>query len=133
MKERKIAMILFYDKGGKIILQDRRKRSKWGEEFGFFGGKVEDGENVEEALKREIKEELDFDLEKFELFDHFKQNLVDINILADRYIFLSEMPDLDKVHCKEGEIFITSFEEAFKLNLVPGDKEILERIYEKLK
>ena len=49
MAGRKVALIVFYDKENKILLQDRRKISKRGEEWGFFGGGIEEGETPKQA------------------------------------------------------------------------------------
>ena len=64
MIKRNVSIILFYDDYGNILLQDRKDIRKHNEEYGFFGGKIEENETPEEALKREIKEELGIDLEK---------------------------------------------------------------------
>lgn len=62
---RTVALIVFYTKEGKILLQERKARSKAGEEWGFFGGGVEKGETFEQALVREAKEELGIELKHF--------------------------------------------------------------------
>jgi len=53
---------VLYKSNGKILFQDRRDMSKDGEEYGFFGGWVDERENFEEACVRETKEELNIDL-----------------------------------------------------------------------
>ena len=55
MIKRKVSVILFHDKEGNILLQDRRSTSKHGEEFGFFGGKIEEGEKVGWQKKKLVK------------------------------------------------------------------------------
>lgn len=51
-------------KDGKVLLM---RRIKNGEEYYVFpGGSVEEGENLEEALEREIKEELSLDIKNYE-------------------------------------------------------------------
>jgi mutator protein MutT len=52
-----VALIFFY-KDDKILVQDRRNMSKFGEEWGFFGGRIEAGETPEQSVVRETKEEL---------------------------------------------------------------------------
>ncbi len=58
MKIRDVALIIFYDKEKRILLQNRKGISKVGEEWGFFGGHIEKEETPEKALTREVKEEL---------------------------------------------------------------------------
>lgn len=62
MKKRRVALIVPYTSDGRILLQDRRDISKIGEEWGFFGGGIESGETPEQALLREVKEELSVEL-----------------------------------------------------------------------
>ncbi len=74
MNKRKVAILLLYDKN-KIIMQDRKEISKWGEEYAFFGGAIEKNETPQQALKREIKEELNLnvdELKNLEFFKHYK-------------------------------------------------------------
>jgi len=66
MNTKNIAIVIFYDEEGNIILQERVSHSKVGEKYGFFGGGIEEGETTEGALKRELKEELGFVPENLE-------------------------------------------------------------------
>ena len=56
-----VAGIIYKD--GKILIAKRNLHKDQGGKWEFPGGKVEKGETNEEALKREIKEELDADIE----------------------------------------------------------------------
>ena len=55
---RRVSTIFFYDKEVRILFQDRRDISKFGEEWGFFGGSIEGEETPRQAVIREIREEL---------------------------------------------------------------------------
>ncbi len=66
MRKYKIATILFYTDEKEVLIQDRRSISKYGEEWGFFGGKIKKGETPRQAIVREVKEELAHDLSDFE-------------------------------------------------------------------
>ena len=40
-QKRNVAVVIFYDGDGKILLQDRKSISSSGEEWGLFGGGIE--------------------------------------------------------------------------------------------
>lgn len=69
--KRKVSLLIPYQtRRGKVFvfLQKRAKDAKrLPDYFGFFGGGIENNESSEEALKREILEELDFVPEKYRL------------------------------------------------------------------
>ena len=48
----------------RILLQQRALNGSFPRNWGFFGGKVEDKENIAQTLLREITEELDISVEK---------------------------------------------------------------------
>ena len=57
---REISVAVFIDKDKNVLLQNRTNHSKAGEKYGFFGGGIEPNETSEEALIRELKEELNY-------------------------------------------------------------------------
>jgi 8-oxo-dGTP diphosphatase len=54
---------------GKLLVTQRKKDSSYGLLWEFPGGKVEEGEDPRGALRREIREELDIEVEVGGLFD----------------------------------------------------------------
>lgn len=57
------ACVIIGDGKGNILLQQRHDDGKWG----HHGGAIEVDENTIDAVKREVKEELNLELEKLEL------------------------------------------------------------------
>ena len=47
----------------RVLLQQRTMNGTYPRNWGFFGGKVEDNENVSQALLRELVEEIDISIE----------------------------------------------------------------------
>jgi 8-oxo-dGTP diphosphatase len=64
---KKIAQVLLFDRHGRLLiyLRDDRPDIPFPNHWDFFGGHVEEGEKPEEALVREVKEELGFDLQQW--------------------------------------------------------------------
>ncbi|MCD6576125.1 MAG: NUDIX domain-containing protein [Nanoarchaeota archaeon] len=135
MSIRRVALAIFYTKDKKILLQNRENMSKFGEKWGFFGGRIEEGETPEEALKREIKEELTYDLRDFRFIGKAFAEVIP-NHFVEAYIFLSPLDDKQKYfEQKEGSgMKLFTIEEAENLKMMPGiDKEILKVIKANLK
>ena len=60
-----VAAVIFDDRGR--IFATQRGYGEWKDWWEFPGGKIEAGESREQALKREIREELDAEIEVGEL------------------------------------------------------------------
>jgi mutator protein MutT len=91
MVNRKIAVVLFFDKDLNILVQDRTSHSKVGEKYGFFGGGIEDGETPEQALNRELTEELGFVPEKIIYWGEYSFDFQAQNFTGE--LFLSPITD----------------------------------------
>jgi len=126
--EKSVSIAVFYDEDGKILLQDRRKISKHGEQFGFFGGHMEKGEAPEEALRREIKEELTYELDNFSFFKKYgPRQYKESEYFITNFVFLVKLPDLSEFKQNEGEgMQLFSIKDAKKLKLVSSDYFILD-------
>ncbi|MBG0858895.1 MAG: NUDIX domain-containing protein [Bacteroidales bacterium] len=67
------AIILENDKGEFLFyLRDNKPGIPFPRHWDLFGGHVEDGEAPEEALIRELKEELNYDLKDFKFFRKYE-------------------------------------------------------------
>ena len=78
-----VAAVIKDDNGKILITQWNLKKSQWGL-WEFPGGKIEQGETREEAIIREIKEELTIDIKVDSYFDEkvFNYPEKDINLIA---------------------------------------------------
>jgi len=140
MKTRNVVIIIFYDDKKRILLQDRRTISKLGEEWGFFGREIKQGETPEQAVVRETKEELSFDLNEYKYIGEYSYKIKDslkkrfVNFDFDVVLckaFISALKDnLSKFKLKEGKrMQLFSLDEAEKLKMVSkGDIEMVKRL-----
>lgn len=71
MKTVRVAAAIIFDsvKEKKKIYATAKGYGEFQGQWEFPGGKLEEGETSRQALKREIKEELDTEIEIFDLFD----------------------------------------------------------------
>lgn len=131
MRIRKVALIVFYDAKKRILLQDRKGISKRGAKWGYFGGGIEDGESPEEAVIRETKEELNFDLKDHKFIGIFK-NKVDEDLIVERYVFISPLKDkLSKFKQIEGEgMQLFTLDRAKIAKKVAGDDLVIKKLEE---
>ena len=101
MKLRHVAILLPYNENFEVLFQNRVNLKKTTGDYGFFGGHLEEGENVEEALAREIMEEWNFDISNLEDLEFFKEYVFEFpeqdkkRVLS---VFLCKMPDINKLN-----------------------------------
>ncbi|MBP3256105.1 MAG: 8-oxo-dGTP diphosphatase MutT [Clostridia bacterium] len=113
---------------GKILIAQRNLKKSQGGLWEFPGGKIEPNETKEEAIIREIKEEMDIDIEAKKFIDQkvFNYPDKDINLIA--------------IECKQikGDIKLNEHEdikwvnknELRNFNFAPADKFIINTILE---
>jgi len=125
---KKIVSIILFNEGNKILVQNRKSWDKYGYHYGFFGGKIEKGENPEQTLKREIKEELNINLKNIKFVKHAKKKIPGKKLEIEYYLHTASLPDMNKIECNEGEPFLTNFKTALTLKFNPVDLEILNEL-----
>jgi 8-oxo-dGTP pyrophosphatase MutT (NUDIX family) len=124
--------------GDKFLLQHRtddalRDPGRWG----FFGGHIDDEEVPPDAektplaaIKREIKEELDYDLTDPELVFVYRNDEVEINVFTEQY---DPAKKLTLLEGKDMRWF--TFEQAQILDMVGVDRQMfvnqLREVWEK--
>jgi len=138
MKLRRVALIVPCNNEFEIILQRRKGfiDKPTDKDYGFFGGGLEEGETVEEALKREVMEELTLDIKiikSLKFFKTYNYKIKEKGLAVELNVFLCYMKDVENMNVKEGKPITLKIEEATDSNISEMDKKVLKDIYDYIK
>jgi 8-oxo-dGTP diphosphatase len=127
MAVRDVSVFILYTSSGHIFLQHRtddafRLPGYWA----FFGGGIEEGENPTEALKREIREELSYEVQnpKFLLAQKVRDGEDD----NTKYVFVEQYQD-QPLQLGEGQAmgwFLP--DQTHALKMIDHDRFVVEQV-----
>ena len=125
------AVIKAVDKNGKtVIFATQRGYGEFKGGWEFPGGKIDAGEPPEEALVREIKEELDTEVEVNELLDTVEYDYPNFHLSMDCFICKIKLGDLVlKEH--EAAAWLTT-ETLYSVDWLPADQGLIPQIEQRL-
>jgi 8-oxo-dGTP diphosphatase len=112
---------------GKVLVTQRKKNSSHGLLWEFPGGKVKEGEDPREALRRELKEELDVEVEVGMIFDAVFYSYPEYPILLLVYRCRIEKGSLNPIGCHD--LRWVTLEELEKLAMPPADEPIRKHLF----
>ena len=99
----------------------------------LFGGKIEKGEKPEETLKRELKEELEWNIKNFTLFNVYLPNLTK-NQERKLFVYMTPLESIKNFKIHEGFKFnFFSKEELKNIKLGFDFERILNDFYQIIK
>jgi 8-oxo-dGTP diphosphatase len=111
---------------GKVLVTQRKKNSSHGLLWEFPGGKVKEGEDPREALRRELKEELDVEVEVGMIFDAVFYSYPEYPILLLVYRCRIEKGSLKPIGCHD--LRWVTLKELEKLAMPPADDPIRKQL-----
>jgi 8-oxo-dGTP diphosphatase len=112
---------------GKILVTQRKEDSSHGLLWEFPGGKVKEGEEPREALRRELKEELDVEVEVGRMFDAVFHSYPEYPILLLVYRCWIEKGSLKPMGCHD--LQWVNLRELEKLVMPPADDPIRKHLF----
>ena len=110
-------------KNNKFFIAQRNRNKHMGLCWEFPGGKVEKNENFEQALKREIKEELNISIliNKKIGVENYQDNKINVKL---HYYLCSQIDGEFILNEHEDSAWVTK-NEFSKYNFAEGDKDII--------
>ena len=116
-----VAAVIF--KNNKFFIAQRNRNKHMGLCWEFPGGKVEINENFEQALKREIKEELNISIliNKKIGVENYQDNKINVKL---HYYLCSHIDGEFVLNEHEDSAWVTK-NEFNKYNFAEGDKDII--------
>lgn len=118
------------DKGQTIILSTQRGYGEFKGSWEFPGGKIEKGETPQEALKREIMEELDTQIEVGTLIDTIEYDYSDFHLSMD--CFWCEIVRGNLVLKEHENAKWLTKEQLQDVEWLPADIKLIENIRENM-
>lgn len=128
-----VACVILVNSEGKILLQHRCKKAEiLADYWGFFGGKIEDKETADEAVKREAFEELSIYLQNPKLVhiqDLVSKKFSDAVFKGLKYIFIEYWNDEQRLELNDGQkMEWVDINEAKQKKIASHDLQVLEEI-----
>ena len=112
------------------IFATQRGYGEFKDGWEFPGGKIEDGESPEQALAREIKEELDTDINVRELIDTIEYDYPNFHLSMDCFWCDIVQGGLE-LREHEAAKWLTK-ENLYSVEWLPADVELIEKIKKEL-
>ena len=130
MAVRNISVLVLYNDEKEILLQHRSKDAKRLPNYwALFGGGIENGETPEQALSREIFEELEYNIISPKLI--FTQKFRYKEDENTKYVFVEKFDQTKKLIQHEGQgIGWWKFEDLSDLLIIDHDRIALSKIQE---
>ncbi len=130
--EQLAVVVIFLDEQHRVLMHDRRRISKMGEEWALVGGIMEGGETPEKAALREMQEEVGYQPKELTFFKTYHTVYPD-GVSRTAHVFLAPFPGFDaltttspEIHRDELRLFPLS--EARHLKTFPIAYQMLEDV-----
>lgn len=125
MKNIKVVAAIIIDKNKVFATQ--RGYGEFKDGWEFPGGKIEKGETPEQALEREIQEELETKIQVNEKIDTVEYDYPNFHLSMD--CFICNIIEGNLILKEHEAAKWLSKEELYSVNWLPADEGLIEKIY----
>ena len=127
MNERKhIEVVAAISLRERRIFATQRGYGEWKDWWEFPGGKIEPGESTEDALKREIREELATEIEVDELLTTVEYDYPKFHLTMHCYLCTIISGDLSLLEHEDARWL--ALDELDCVKWLPADKDVIEKL-----
>ena len=111
---------------GKILIAKRNIKKSQGGLWEFPGGKIEPSETPQEALVREIQEELDVKIEVGDLIDTIEYDYPSFHLSMDCFWCIVTDGEITLKEAEDARWL--SKDELYSVDWLPADMELIEKL-----
>ncbi|HAO61006.1 MAG TPA: 8-oxo-dGTP diphosphatase MutT [Erysipelotrichaceae bacterium] len=111
------------------VLVAQRQKGEFAGMWEFPGGKIESGESHEQALQREILEELNLPISVDQFFMTIKYQYPSFHLTMHCYLCTALQTQFENL--EHSEVRFVSFDHLSSLNWIPADVEVVENLLTK--
>ena len=112
----------------KLLIAQRKKNTDHPLKWEFPGGKIKQNESPEDALKRELKEELDIKINRFEfLIDYFYEYETPLKKIHLFFYAIKTFQGLIQTNVHQNLKWI-EIKDISDYDFLDGDRELIKRI-----
>lgn len=123
-----VAGIIWNQAANAILLSKRLKNQHQGGLWEFPGGKIESGETAEQALQRELMEELTISVENIHFFHQEKHNYPDKTVAIQFYHCTHSSGEIIAQQGQEWRWF--AVKELVQLDFPAANRQVVEKLAE---
>ncbi len=111
------------------VLVAQRQKGEFAGMWEFPGGKIESGETHEQALQREILEELSLPISVDQFFMTINYQYPSFHLTMHCYICTALQPKFENL--EHSEVRFVQFRDLPNMNWIPADVEVVEKLLKK--